>query len=414
MKYFKRNSFFLMVLMTFNGIMGLSQVTKADIVFRLMSSQETQLTIYTYDSLLYDPFYDIQGNFSLHSGIPKTDIQIVRLSDANEIVTRLLAEKDSPQADVVIGVDNALIHLIEDKSDVFESYSPPNITQIDSNLIQNLDPDKYLIPYDYGIISLYYQNHVINSSTHPELKKLTLDSLLESDILSMLIVENPKFSSPGLGFLLWTIAVYGDPEINFNGILGEDWREWWKIAGREVTITKSWGDAFDIFFEASEGKPIMVSYGTSPAYGYCQWGDNSTSAVVTHEKNKANAWLQIEGMGLVKGAPHKENGKEFINWFLGAELQAELPEHQWMYPANTEAKLSECFNQSAISPEEVNRLNDLISPTLLSEHLTQWQDEWEQVVVQQAVTGFDIPITLLGIILVGLTVQLRKRRKIHP
>lgn len=394
--------------------MGLSQVTNADITFRLMGAQETQLTIYTYDSLLYDPFYDIQGNFSLYSGIPKTDIQIVRLSDANEIVTKLLAEKDNPQADVAIGIDNALIHLIDDKSDVFESYSPPNISQIDSNLIQNLDPDEYLLPYDYGIISLYYQNQIINTSTHPELQNLTLDSLLESDLLSMLIVENPKFSSPGLGFLLWTIAVYGDPKIDFNGLLGEDWRDWWRIAGKTVMITKSWGDAFDIFFEASEGKPIMVSYGTSPAYGYCQWEDNSTSAVVTYEKNKANAWLQIEGMGLVKNAPHKEHGKEFINWFLGTELQTELPEHQWMYPANTKANLSECFNQTAINPEKVNRLNDLISPASLSQHLIQWQDEWEQVIVQQEVPGFDIPITLLGIILLGIIVQLRKRKKIHP
>jgi len=52
-----------------------------------------------------------------------------------------------------------------------------------------------------------------------------------------------------------------------------------------------------------------------------------------------------------------------------------------MYPANEKAILSECFNHSVISPEEVYRLNDLITPTLLKEYLTYWQDEWEKIMV---------------------------------
>jgi len=336
---------FLIVVIVLGGIIG------GSIIYILLQSgtQEVQLTIYTYDSLFWDPYYDLEGNFSEFSGIPKKQINIIRLDDANAIVARLLIEKDQPQADVAIGIDNALIHLIENKSDIFELYTPENISQIDTNLIQNLDPDKYLTPYDYGIISLYYQNNVINSSTNPD------------------------------------IAVYGDPEINIDGLLTDNWRDWWRTAkNSDMTITKSWGDAFDIFFEPSEGKPIMVSYGTSPAYGYCQWEDDSTSAVVTYENDTANAWFQIEGIGLVKNAPHKDNAKLFIDWFLGKELQSNLPEHQWMYPANTQAILSECFIQSAISPDEVNRLNDLISPALLSEHMSQWQDEWELIMVLEA------------------------------
>jgi thiamine transport system substrate-binding protein len=345
------------------------------------TSQDKKLVIYTYDSLLADPYYDIVGNFSSFSGIPKSQIQITRFSDSNEIVVRLISEKDDPQADVVVGIDNTLIHLIENKSDVLESYNPSLISQIDSNLIQNLDPDKYLLPYDYGIISLYYHNQIINSTTNPELTNLTLDSLLTSDLLSMLLVENPKYSSPGLGFLLWTIAVFGDPEINLDGLLKEDWRDWWTASKDQITITKSWGDAFEIFFNPDEGKPIMVSYGTSPAYSYCQWADDTTSAIVTNEKNQLNAWLQIEGIGLVKNAVNRENGKDFIDWFLGKSFQSVIPEHQWMYPANTEAVLPPCFIQSSIHPDNITRLNDLIPLTVLANQLTSWTDEWEQIVV---------------------------------
>lgn len=405
-----RNGIFLAIIIVFSGIIGFNQGKAANISKSITSTQETQLVIYTYESLLYDPYFDIESNFSAYSGIPKTSIQITRLGDANEIVTRLLSEKDQPQADVIIGIDNALIHLIEDKSTVFEQYSPSNLSQIDSNLIQNLDPEKYLIPYDYGIISLYYQNQIVNSSTHPELEGLTLETLLESDLLSMLIVENPKFSSPGLGFLLWTIAVYGDPQIEFDGLLKKDWRNWWKNANKSITITKSWGDAFDIFFTESEGKPIMVSYGTSPAYGYCQWADDSTSAVVTYEDDQPNAWLQIEGIGLVKNAPHKDNGKQFIDWFLGKDLQSILPEHQWMYPANTKAEISECFSSAAIAPDEVNRLNDLITPTMLKDHLTWWQDEWEQAIVEIAIPGFTTVSILFGLSILAIPVLIKKKK----
>ncbi|PWI49224.1 hypothetical protein CEE45_02465 [Candidatus Heimdallarchaeota archaeon B3_Heim] len=398
-------------------IYGLNRIPFSSAYSEVESLQDTQLVIYTYDSLLNDPYFNIEGNFSQVSELPENNIQITRFSDANELIVRLEAEKSNPIADVVIGIDNTLIHLIEDKTTVLEPYSPISISQIETNLIQNLDPEQFLIPYDYGIISLYYQNQIINSSTNPELENLTLNSLLTSDLLPMLIVENPKYSSPGLGFLLWIIAVYGDPEINFDGLLESNWRYWWNASRNKITITKSWGDAFNIFFTPEEGKPIMVSYGTSPAYSYCQWADNSTSAVVTQEDDQQNAWLQIEGIGLVKDAPHKENAKQFIDWFLSPALQSEIPEHQWMYPANTEVTLSTCFEESVIHPDEVYRLNDLLSPDLLAKNLADWIDQWEQVIVlgyidsEADIPSFEFYPTLLGLIILGIPVLIKKKKR---
>lgn len=367
------------------------------------------VVVYTYESLLADPAYDIEGNFSAFSGIAAEDIEIVRFGDANEILTRLVAEQDDPKADVVVGIDNALVHLIEDKAAVLEPYSPANVVDLDQNLVDNLDPDGYLLPYDYGTIALYYQNNIINASTHSILEDLTLEGLLESDLLDMLVVENPKFSSPGLGFLLWTIAVYGDPDAGVDGLLGQDWRDWWRSANDSLTITKSWGEAFDIFFEPSEGKPLMVSYGTSPAYSYCLWGDNTTSAVVSQEDDTQNAWLQIEGVGLVRDAPHKEVGQQFIDWFLGQELQSSIATHQWMYPANTKATVPTCFEESALDPSSINRLNNLISPEVLADHLVGWQDSWEDVLVERSIPSFTTEVVVTGLVLLAVMVFVRRR-----
>jgi thiamine transport system substrate-binding protein len=376
--------------------------------------QENQLVIYTYESLLADPFYDFVGNFSVYSGISKNQISVNRFDDANEIVSRLLVEQADPQADVVIGIDNALIHFIEDKSSVLQQYSPSNISHIDQNLIRNLDPEKYLIPYDYGLISFYYQNQVINTSTHPILENLTLDKLLQSDLLEKLIVENPQFSSTGLGFLLWTISVYGDPSIGFEGLLGLDWRNWWKTVNNSITITDSWGAAFEVFFDPEENKPIMVSYGTSPSYSYCLFDNyNSTSALLSYEANQRNGWLQIEGIGLVKKAPNEENAKKFIDWFISPQLQSNIPTHQWMYPSNTQATLPQCFEESAINPSDVNHLNDLIPPQMLKNNLDTWLDAWEQAIVAPSIPSFEVIPTSIGILLFGTVVAIRRKKQLH-
>ncbi len=401
-----------------NDDLGLTITSSKNVV---RATQDAKLVVYTYESLLGDPYYDIEGNFSQFAGISKDEMIIRRFDDANEIVTRLLQERDSPQADVVIGIDNALIHLIEDKSSVLEPLSPtdiPNINALDQNLIQNLDSERYLIPYDYGIISLWYDNARVNASLYPEIENMTLDKLLQSDLLNKLVVENPKFSSPGLGFLLWTIAVYGDPNIDFNGLLGKDWRDWWRQARDAITITKSWGEAFNIFFEPKEDKPIMVSYGTSPAYGYCLGYDGdqpATTALLTNEKGQPNAWLQIEGIGLVKNAPHPDLAKQFINWFIGSDLQSTLPTHQWMYPANTNATIPACFTTAAIHPDNVNRLNDLIPSRVLKDQLRYWQDEWEEIIVSPGengiISGFDAVLFFLifGVLMIPLLEQRKKR-----
>ena len=337
---------------------------------------ETKLTIYTYDSLLADPGYDFIGAFANHSGISKDDINLVLMSDANQIVTQAALEKNDPVADVLIGVDNVLIHNAK-KNDLLQQYDSPELVNISSDLIDNLDSEKYVLPYDFGIISFYYDMNRINSTTNPEIANITLEEIIEYDLDKKLIVQDPTLSSTGLGYLLWTIAVYGDPEIGFNGILNQDWRDWWKATKDDLRIAPSWGAAFSEWYEGGENRPIMVSYGTSPAYSACLYDDTSQGAFLSHENGTQNGWLQIEGIGLVNNAPHEELAKEFIDWFLSKDLQDNIAENNWMYPANEYAEISSTFNESAIDPDDVNILNSLISSEIIGTNLELWKEDWE-------------------------------------
>ncbi len=348
-----------------------------------INADNYELVIYTYESLLADPGYDFVEGFANHSGIAKEDIHLVLLEDANSIVTQAALEKNNPVADVLIGLDNVLIHKAKEEG-ILEPYNSPELVNVSSDLISNLDPMKHILPYDYGIIALWYDNSRINSTSNPELDTLKLQDIIDENLDEILIVEDPTLSSPGLGFLLWTIAVYGDPSVNFDGLLKDDWRNWWKSASKNLRIAPSWGAAFDIYYTEEENRPMMVSYGTSPAYDVCHplWGvgsgsDPPSTAIVSHENGTENAWLQIEGLGLVKNAPNQANAQSFIDWFLSAELQDNIPTNNWMYPANVHANISSCFMDSAINPADVNILNDLITPTMLEENLDMWKNDWE-------------------------------------
>ncbi len=345
--------------------------------------EDYSLVIYTYESLLADPGYDYISGFSNYSGIPEEEIQVILLDDANSVVTQAALEKNNPVADVLIGIDNVLIHTAKEQ-EILQTYNSPALVNISQSIVDNLDPEKYVIPYDMGVIALWHSLSRLNTSTNPELDGLELQDILDYDLDKKLVVENPNFSSPGLGFLLWTIAVYGDPQIEFEGLLGQDWRNWWKEAKKDLRIASSWGDAFSIYYTEEENRPMMVSYGTSPAYDVChplygvgEGNPPPSAALLSHELDFDNAWLQIEGIGLVKNANHPDNGKQFIDWFLSKELQDNIALNNWMYPVHNNATISSCFIDNSINPNDVDILNDLISPEVLNDNLEKWKSDWK-------------------------------------
>ena len=386
-----------------------SQVNSVSpIHFQEKTTANPTLQIYTYQSLMSDAYYNIAGNFTAYSGI---NVNITRFSDANELVTQLVS--GGSKADLIIGIDNALINLIN-VSDYFVQYDNTSVlNNINSNLINNLDPGHYLIPYDYGVIALTYQNQLINSSNYPFLNNFTFNDLLNSNLASKIIVEDPQISSTGLGFLLSTIATYGDNNTNITGLLGKDWRPFWKQLNNKFTVTGSWNDALTSFLNPKAQLPVMVSYLTDPAYNYCRYNDTSTSSAITTLSNGSKTgWFQVEGLGVVKNSPNQVAAKKFMDWFLSKDLQDQIPESQWMYPSNTQAIIPACFSESGIpNPNTIIPLNNYLTTGNLKSYLNNWLDEWQQIRVTKNLPGFEI-ITLSFIFpILAIIVILRKKNK---
>ncbi len=330
---------------------------------------ERKVVIYTYDSLLAwgpdkNKTYDkVFKEFERRTGIK---VELHLFSSGGEAVSKVIEEYESGQvrADIIIGIDP--INLVKlKKKGILEPYTPPNIGEIYSWLIQSYDPDHYAIPYDYSLIAFIYDREYINDTV---MENITFESFTEN-LGSTLVVEDPRTSTTGLNFLLYEITVY-------TKILHKDWREWWRTT--KPHVEPGWSEAFDRFSKGDYH--IMVSYGTDPAYS--AFFENSTriGAALVKYNGTPLGWLQIEGIGLIKNAPHKEEAEKFIEWFLGREVQEEIPLNNWMYPANKNVELPEVYKY-AIDMSRVEVVNKYITPEEIYSNLDTWIDEWVNIMV---------------------------------
>ncbi len=299
------------------------------------------------------------------------DIDFVILqADANFIVSRLNAEAANPIADVVIGIDNILI-LQEAARNVLEPYESPNLAWINETLVNALDPEHYLTPFDFGLVTLIYSMNTINSTTHPQLDHLTFADLATSELASALVTENPHLSSPGLAFLLSQIAIY-------DKILEEDWTNWWEAVEGNIDIEEGWTEAW-YAWSSDPTKHLLVSYGTDPAYSAHILGTAPDTAIAPfYYQGNHWAWMQVEGVGLVKNGPNPDLGKAFIDYCLNATVQSEISLNQWMFPVRTDLTLPDVFDY-AIHPNEVRLLNTLLNSTEIATNLQAWLDEFDTV-----------------------------------
>ncbi len=349
------------------AVMGVASIA-------IITLPRAKLIVYTYDSFMAwgaNPDTIDDRAFSAFEQKYGIDVEIVRLNlDANGVVARLKAEAANPVADVVIGIDNILI-LQEGVKDVLTPYTATNISHVDSDLVNILDPAHYLTPIDFGLVSIIYDSTTINETVYPKITNLTLMDLATPNVASQLVTENPQFSSPGLAFLLSEIAI----EENLNG---RSWKAWWQDVKDHIDVQPGWSEAWSKW-DKDPTITMMVSYGTDPAYS--AWASNSTPTTKIaslHHGNTAYAWVQVEGMGLVKNGPHPDLAKAFIDYCLSLNVQELIPLNQWMFPANKYATLPQVFDY-AIHPNDVSLLNNVLSRTDIEQNLTSWLDDWAAI-----------------------------------
>lgn len=284
------------------------------------NAQKKEVVIYTYDSFMseWGPGSAIASGFEKATGFSAV---YVNCGDGPQILSKAVLEKNRVQADVLLGIDNNLINKAR-KENVLTPFKPEGANDlIPTELSDGLGGDWLLTPYDWSKFAIIYDTQS-NTPAPKSLKDLT-----KSEYAKKLILMDPRTSTPGLGFAAWTIAVFGS-----------DYERYWQeLKPSVLTMASGWSSGYGLFTKGEA--PLVVSYVTSPAYHIYADKTNRYRALIFDEGHVE----QIEGAGLVKGAPNEEGAKAFIAYLIGSEAQNAIPLTQWMYPANKTVALPECY-----------------------------------------------------------------------
>jgi thiamine transport system substrate-binding protein len=320
------------------------------VLFTLVGCSRTkpeQIVVYTYASFPSVLVEDIKEHFSSQY---KIEVDFKTFGDTGPLFNRLLQERDNPQADVVIGLDNNYFFRVKQER-IFKQYRPKAAARIKPELI--FDEDFFLTPYDFGYIVFNFDSEKVTK------RPKTYQDLLKPIYKEQIIVENPLTSSPGQAFVLATVALFGE-----DGYL-----DYWRgLKDNRVFVAPGWDEAYGMFTNGE--RPIVLSYGTSPVYHLLYENTERYKALVLDDA----AYAQIEGVGIVAGSRKEKYGEMLVEYILSREFQEKLPVNQYMYPAVADANLPESFRVAA----QVSYLLNL-HPEKVANNLQKWLNDWERV-----------------------------------
>ena len=127
----------------------------------------------------------------------------------------------------------------------------------------------------------------------------------------LLSVSNPATSSPGLAFLLATIAAKGD-----------GWEDYWSaLAANDLRVTASWSDTYYTDFSAPNyggDYPLVLSYASSPPFEVID-GKPTTAALLD------TCFRQVEYVGVLTGAKHPKAAQKVVDWMLSDSVPSCSP-----------------------------------------------------------------------------------------
>ena len=313
------------------------------------------VTIATHDSWAMSK--EVMAEFKAKTGIT---VKIQPHGDAGELTNKLVLTKGNPLADGVFGIDNTFATRAVDEG-VLASYTPADLPESATAFALDGDAAHDLTPIDYGDVCINIDDTWFSS--HHLAPPKTFADLADPTYKNLLVTPGATSSSPGLAFLVATIGSYGD-----------GWKDYWqKLVDNGVKIDAGWEDAYTVDFTAGGGngdRPIVVSYSSSPPFTVPKGGDKPTTSALLD-----TCFRQVEYAGVLKGADNPKGAEEFIDFMLGKEFQAALPDNMYVYPVDTTVALPEGWKEWApTSPDPVT-----VPAADITEHRTEWLRDWRDL-----------------------------------
>ena len=146
----------------------------------------TEVVLLTHDSFAISK--DVKAAFEEESGLT---LRVLQAGDANETLNRALLTAGDPQADVIFGIDDAILSRALE-GDLLEEHESAELPALETEFTA---PDPHVTPIDHGEVCLNVDRGWFAERGIPPPRSLA--DLVLDRYRNLLVVENPATSSPG-------------------------------------------------------------------------------------------------------------------------------------------------------------------------------------------------------------------------
>ena len=319
------------------------------------------VVLMSHDSFAASPA--VLADFTRETGYK---VKVLKSGDAGDAVSKALLVKNQPVADAFFGVDNTLLTRALDGG-LFVPYAAKGLASVPARF--RLDPQDRVTPIDHGDVCVNDDTAWFGHDGHPP-APTSLADLTRPEYRKLLVVEDPSASSPGLAFMLATIASFGT-----NG-----WQRYWAaLRANGVRVDEGWEQAYESDFTAgspSGDRPLVVSYATDPAADVVF--SNGKKKVPTVGVVPGTCFAQVEFAGVLAHAKNPDGAKALIDFMLTRTFQQDVPLQMYVYPVLPSAKVPPVFVRWAVEPAHPFTM----SQAAIGAHRTEWLDDWMRIVLQ--------------------------------
>ena len=332
----------------------------------VFAQEANKLVVLTHDSFAMSE--EALAAFEAHTGV---SVEILRSGDAGQMVNQTILSKNNPLGDLLYGVDNTFLSRAL-AAEIFAPYESPALEFLREGFI--FDDSFRVTPIDFGDVCINYDIAYFEEN-ELELPG-SLSDLTKAEYRGLLVAQNPATSSPGLAFLLATIAEFGaDGDYTYLDY-------WQDLDANDLLVVDGWTDAyygeFMVTGRDSGTRPMVVSYASSPPAEVYFSEDPDAGAITGAIVGDNMCFRQVEYVGILAGAANEVAARQFVDYMLSPAFQEELPLNMFVFPVREDVALPAVFAEHALIPENPA----FVEAADIEANREDWIQAWMEVMLR--------------------------------
>ena len=317
---------------------------------------DSTVTLVTHDS--WSVPKKVVAAFEEQSGY---QLEVLKSGDAGQVTNKLVLTADNPIGDAVYGIDNTFASRAVEAG-VLAEHVPAQLPAAAERFRLEGGIGDQLTPVDWSdvCVNVDLAWFAANDLRPPR----TLDDLTEPAYANLFVTPGASTSSPGFAFLLAAIGEYGE----------DGWQGYWeRLMANGTRVVSGWSDAYGVDFTAGGGggdRPIVLSYSSSPPFTIPDGEQRPTTRALLD-----TCFRQVEYAGVLAGSDNPEGAAALVDFMVGPEFQAALPDNMYVYPVDDAVELPPLWERWAKPAAE-----PITVPVVeISENRDDWLRRWSDV-----------------------------------